>query len=106
VGEIRDEYDDPQPEEWRHEADGEDLDAAMHLSDFAELSGLDVPQGPYSTVAGLVLERLGHLARVGDAIELEGRTLTVTAVEGRRIARLHLTAPPAQADEPADERTD
>lgn len=106
VGEIRDEYDDPQPEEWRHGDDGEDLDAAMHLSDFAELSGLDVPQGPYSTVAGLVLERLGRLARVGDAIELEGRTLTVTAVEGRRIARLHLTAPLVEVDEPADERTD
>jgi putative hemolysin len=36
---------------------------------------------------------------VGDTVEVEGRTLTVLELDGRRIARLHVSAPPAPTDD-------
>lgn len=90
VGEIRDEYDLAEVAELLHSSDGDDIDAAMHLDDFMELTGLELPDAHYSTVAGLVLDRLGHIPAVGEVVHLDGYRLTVTAVEGRRIMRLHL----------------
>jgi Hemolysins and related proteins containing CBS domains len=60
----------------------------LNLDDFAEVTGLRLPEGPYETVAGFVLAELGRIPGVGDAVEAGGRTLTVTALDGRRIARL------------------
>ena len=58
VGEIRDEYDLAETAELLHSADGDDIDAGMHLDDFIALTGLDLGHDShYSTVAGLVLER-------------------------------------------------
>ncbi|WP_369815159.1 transporter associated domain-containing protein [Aeromicrobium sp. Leaf272] len=90
VGEIRDEYDLAEVAELLHSSDGDDIDAAMHLDDFVELTGLELPDAHYSTVAGLVLDRLGHIPVEGEVVDLDGYRLTVTAVEGRRIMRLHL----------------
>ena len=52
------------------------------------------PPGPYDTLAGLLLARLGRLAEPGDAVELDGWTLTATAVEGRRIGTVTLERAP------------
>lgn len=97
VGEIRDEYDLAEVAELLHSSDGDDIDAAMHLDDFVELTGLELPDAHYSTVAGLVLDRLGHIPVEGEAVDLDGYRLTVTAVEGRRIMRLHLATVTAGA---------
>jgi putative hemolysin len=42
------------------------------------------------TVAGVVLAALGRLPRVGDRVPLDGRTLEVAAMDGRRIARIRV----------------
>jgi hypothetical protein len=54
---------------------------------------------PISTAAsgaslGYVLAELGRLPEIGDEIVVEGRTLTVIELDGRRIARLRVGAPP------------
>jgi putative hemolysin len=51
-----------------------------------------------------VLAELGRIPDVGAAVEVEGRTLTVTELDGRRIARLAVSpAPdPAPAADPAE----
>jgi ribosomal protein L12E/L44/L45/RPP1/RPP2 len=56
-----------------------------------------LPDGPYETAAGYVLQALGHLPSVGETVEIAGVRLTVTALDGRRIERLRVTlvAPPA-----------
>ncbi|QDW61580.1 hypothetical protein FFI11_002740 [Oerskovia sp. KBS0722] len=48
--------------------------------------------GPYETVAGFVISRLGRLGAVGDAVEVPGHRLTVTAVEDRWIRQVTLSA--------------
>ncbi len=98
IGEIYDEYDDevaPEPEEVP--GGPQDVDGLLNLDDFAEATGLELPEGPYETVAGFVLAELGRLPQVGDVVEVEGRRLTVLELDGRRIARLSVTRPEPQA---------
>ena len=53
-----------------------------------------------------MLAELGRLPEVGDAIEVEGRRITVLELDGRRIARLRVDPPPAPADDDEDARTE
>jgi putative hemolysin len=108
IGEIYDEYDEEVASDARQLPGGpREVDGLLNLDDFAEVTGLQLPDGPYETVAGYVLAHLGRLPEVGDAVEVEGRTLLVVELDGRRIARLLVSAPPAPADDEAtaDETT-
>ena len=69
-----------------------------------ERTGLSVPDdGPYETVAGLVMSRLGRLPVVGDTVTLPGGVLSVERLDGRRIDRLRYTPlPEPDADAAAD----
>jgi putative hemolysin len=92
VGEIRDEY-DVAPEQTRllHGGDVE-VDGLLNLEDFAERTGIELPEGPYETVAGFVLSQLGRVPEAGACLEAAGHRFTVTELDGRRIARVRLTA--------------
>ena len=58
-----------------------------------ESTGLKIPEGPYETVAGYVLFRLGHLPEPSEIIETEGWKIEVLAVEGLRVANLRIVSP-------------
>ena len=79
-----------------------EVDGMTNLDDFAEATGLQLPPGPYSTVAGFVMARLGRLPQPGDAVEVDGRSLGVVTLDGRRVSRIAVTviAPQAPADAP------
>ncbi|SFR69060.1 putative hemolysin [Agromyces sp. CF514] len=87
VGEIFDEYDTAS----EPPAVGDELDGRLNLSDFEAVTGLDLPRGSSDTIAGFVTERLGRLAVVGDAIEVPGAGIRVTALDRRRIAGVRVT---------------
>jgi len=90
IGEIKDEYDvdEGQPRQLRG---GElEVDGLLNLDEFAELTGVDLPEGPYETVAGYLLAALGHLPGEGESVEVSGRRLAVTQLDGRRIARVRV----------------
>jgi putative hemolysin len=107
IGEIYDEYDEEVAPDGAHPPDGpREVDGLLNLDDFTEATGLRLPEGPYETVAGYVLAELGRLPEVDDAIEVEGRTLTVLELDGRRIARLLVSPPPKAADDAEDARSD
>jgi CBS domain containing-hemolysin-like protein len=105
VGEVRDEHDDvldavpelaPAPPE-----DGRpawDVDGSCRVDTLARI-GLDVPEGPYETVAGLVADLLGRIPAVGDRAELPGWRLAVRQVGHYRAERVRLvrTAPVMEA---------
>jgi CBS domain containing-hemolysin-like protein len=64
--------------------------------------GIKPPEGErVHTVAGAVLASLGRLPRVGDRVVLDGRTLEVTVMEGRRIARVKVLPKPSSQAKPA-----
>jgi len=46
--------------------------------------------GGVETLAGFVLMRLGRIPRGGESIEFEGRRMTVTEMDGRRIKQVRV----------------
>lgn len=88
VGDIRDEFDAatgtvrPAGRGRFHVA------GQVRVDRLSEILGVALPEGPYETAAGLVLERLGRIPEVGERIQVDGWWLTVTRVEGHRIVEL------------------
>jgi putative hemolysin len=106
IGEIYDEYDEEVATDGKEAPGGpREVDGLLNLDDFTEVTGLALPEGPYETVAGYVLAELGRLPEVGDTVEVEGRTITVLELDGRRIARLRVSAPPTTPENADDART-
>jgi putative hemolysin len=102
IGEIYDEYDEEVAPDGKQPPGGpREVDGLLNLDDFAEVTGLQLPDGPYETVAGYVLAELGRLPQVGDTVEVEGRTLTVVELDGRRISRILVSPPPEPTDDEA-----
>ncbi len=75
-----------------------EVDGRINLDDFAEVTGLELPAGPYDTVAGYLMARLGRLPAEGDGVEVDGRMLTVLEMDGRRVARIGVSAARPGAD--------
>jgi CBS domain containing-hemolysin-like protein len=70
-----------------------DIDGLALVTDVNERFDLDIDEGTFTTIGGYVLGRLGRRARIGDVIEIAGRTLRVSAVNGLRVARVWLSTP-------------
>jgi putative hemolysin len=94
IGDIRDEYDIEQDHATRLPAGEVEVDGLLNLDEFTEQTGVELPEGPYETAAGYVLAALGDLPSEGDSVQVAGRTITVTEMDGRRIARLRVTPNP------------
>ncbi|MGW4411331.1 hemolysin family protein [Nonomuraea sp. NPDC004702] len=99
IGDIADEYD--LPEEQSDEptpvllAPGASvgLPALLRADEVEERTGFRMPQGPYETLAGLVLAVLGRIPDPGDEVAVRGWVLRVETMRGRRIEQVTLTAP-------------
>jgi len=90
IGDIRDEYDTPDHTTERLTDGDIEVDGLLNLDDFAEETGISLPEGPYETVAGYVIAVLGRVPEIDDECEYDGRRLRVTEMDGRRIARIHV----------------
>jgi putative hemolysin len=94
VGEIQDEY-DPRGDEprWSRGASGPvELDGLLHRDEVHEATGLELPDGPYETLAGFVMTALGRLPGRGDEVTDLGHRFTVVEVDGRRPSRIRVEA--------------
>jgi CBS domain containing-hemolysin-like protein len=73
-------------------ADGSALvDGLALVTDINAQFGLHIDEDVYNTLGGYVLGRLGRRARLGDRIEVEGRTMRVEALDGLRVARVFIS---------------
>jgi putative hemolysin len=85
IGDIKDEYDEVETTAVRGEVS---VDGGMNLEDFLELTAIELPEGPYETVAGYVVAELGQLPEVGMSVDFEDHRLLVLEVENRRATRI------------------
>jgi putative hemolysin len=100
IGDIQDEYDTDAAHARQLHGGELEVDGLLNLDEFAEQTGVELPEGPYETVAGYLLAALGHLPENGEHADLAGRRLTVTQLDGRRISRV-LVSPAKPAEPPA-----
>ncbi|TAK71289.1 MAG: HlyC/CorC family transporter [Actinomycetota bacterium] len=95
VGDIRDEYDVADDHHSRRTLGGViEVDGLLNLDDFADETGVVLPEGPYETVAGFAMASLGHLPAEGDVVDHDGYRLTITELDGRRVARVRVAPLP------------
>lgn len=96
VGDIWDENDVVE-QEVVERAEGEyELDGDMVISDFCELVGIDEEsfEADSETVGGWTVEMFGAYPRVGDSFAYERFTVTVLAMDGRRVEKVLVKATP------------
>lgn len=99
VGEIKDERDEPEPDVKVVQDDLFDVDGSVPLRELNMRHGLFLPESDeYVTVAGLFLHRLGSVPVIGQSVAVEPYRVTVTAMAGRRIARVRIELVPAQIE--------
>lgn len=99
-GEIRDEYDEGEDDEPSISIDlGErraDADAALRVDDAndeLEALGVEIPESDeYDTLGGFVVTTLGHIAEVGETMQLENVTVRVTESSPTRVLRVTIEA--------------
>ena len=91
VGDIEDEYDPHGPSSGRREDGSMELDGLLHRDDIKELTGIELPEAHFTTLAGFIISQLGRIPTEGDTVEALGHRFTVTEMDGRRVARVRIT---------------
>jgi CBS domain containing-hemolysin-like protein len=90
VGEIEDEH-DVAPPAIRKEADGVwRVSARSHVSEVNRLLRVELPEGDYESIAGLVLEQLKHIPREGESVRFGPVLLKVTRASERAVEEVQI----------------
>ncbi len=95
IGELQDEHDPGTPSmvslaerEWL-------ADGRVPVSELAEAVGVKLPEGPYSTLGGLILDLVGSIPEEGTQVTVAGCRLTIMQMDRNRVDRVRV-----QIDEP------
>jgi CBS domain containing-hemolysin-like protein len=100
VGEIADEYDRAGAPLTTIKPTGEYvLAGTLHADEVFDATGFAMPDGEYETLAGFVLDRLGHIPATGEGFEFDRWRIEVVEMDRLRVALVRLVAPPAGAEE-------
>ncbi|MEU1752219.1 hemolysin family protein [Micromonospora matsumotoense] len=100
VGEIADEF-DPATVDDVHDIGltvpgGERtvlVDGVLREDELFEQTGFRLPEGPYETLAGFLMARLGHIPLPGETTGSDGYEFTVVEVERHRIEQVRVVRP-------------
>ena len=91
IGEIQDEYDDSEEELYEQISESEYIFLGrIDLDDFAEIMGMELPEGDTDTLAGFLYEKLGRVPQGGEIVRENGLLLTIEQVSARRIRRVRV----------------
>ena len=90
VGELQDEYDPGAPEIIRIAPEEWLADGRVAIEDVADLVGVVMPAGPYTTVAGMLMAVAGRVPGEGDNIRIDGLRFTVLQMDRNRIDRIQI----------------
>lgn len=102
VGNIQDEYDNEEEEIHRVSETEFTVDGTASIDEISDLTDIELPEGNYDTIGGLVTELLGYIPKEGEQpqVEVAGLSIKVLGVEDRRLSRLLIIKlPPKDEDE-------
>jgi putative hemolysin len=101
VGEMRDEHRRHEEQKIFQREDGSWLlDGTVSIADMIEKLEISTDEPwegrGFSTIAGLILDRLGHIPSIGDKAEWDNLVLEVVDMDGQRIDRVLITRKPEE----------
>lgn len=89
VGELGDEHDRAKVEITGGKDQSYSFPGMYRPDELLEKLAVKVPEdGSYETVAGYLMSELGRVAAVGDEVQIDGGTLRVERMDGRRVDRI------------------
>jgi putative hemolysin len=91
VGQVRDELRPAQAEIQQIDDKTLRVEGGLSIEEARDELGIDIPEGPYDTIAGFVLSHLGHIPEVGEQMPFDGFRITVEEMRGPKIELLTLT---------------
>jgi CBS domain containing-hemolysin-like protein len=105
VGEIEDE-DEPEPPEMDadivEEPEGVVARGNVEVAKIERIFDVELAADDFTTIAGLVINELGHLPSVGESIEFRGLKFEVVEADERRVSRVRIQKPAQALDEEAN----
>ncbi len=101
VGEIQDEYDPREPSMYRLAETMWVVEGRVPVEDVKQEVGVELPNGPYTSIGGLFMSEAGRIPEAGDQVILDSLKFTVLRMEKRRIDRLRIELW-SEADPPSD----
>ncbi len=92
VGDLHDEFDeDEESPIVRVDNTRWLLDGQTNVDDVRERLGIDIPDGEYVTLGGLLFERFGHIPAEGEQVRVGDWDLRVVEMDKRRVAQVVAT---------------
>lgn len=94
VGEIHDEYDEDEDNNFRKVNNREYVvEGSMNLGDIDERLGISLESEDYDSIGGLMIGLLDHLPAQGETVIIDRIRLTAQRVRGNRIDKVRITLP-------------
>ncbi len=80
------------------------IDGQTNVDDVRDRLGIEIPDGEYVTLGGLLFERFGHIPSEGEEVRIGAWDFKVAEMDKRRVARVVATyAGPGSGDQAASE---
>ena len=95
VGSVGDEVPRQEPEYETIDEYNYLVDGSMRVDEMNEALHLDLPEGDYETVAGFILEHLGHIPRPGEQVRYNELRLLVSTMDRVKIEKVRVTRTPS-----------
>ena len=101
VGPVAQQEGMPEDEEFKVLSENTfEVDGGMRVEEVNERLELALPEGEYETIAGYILDALGHIPQEGEVWETLGASLRVAEMRGVKIEKVHISRPaPAASSE-------
>ena len=93
VGEIDDEHDTEEDANIRKQEESVyNVKALTPIEEFNEELDADLPDDEFDTIGGLVMQKIGHMPKLGEKTRIDRFLIEVLSAESRRIHLLKVTA--------------
>ncbi len=103
VGDIADEYDEPVAITASQKDGRVIVEGLKSRDEIEEIVGLRLPDGPFETLAGFILQQAGSIPEIGQVVEWRGWKFEVLRKENLRIADVAIEAPIHANGSPQDQ---